>query len=56
MKTYKFQVRYIKPGTFSTIEVGIITIESESLPSHEDIVAACKSAYPTAKTYKLLRN
>lgn len=56
MKTYKFQVRYVKPGTFSTIEVGTITIESESLPSHEDIVAACKAAYPTAKTYRLIRN
>ena len=55
MKTYKFQVSYVKPGTFSTIEVGIITIESETLPSHEDIVAACKAAYPTATTYKLLQ-
>lgn len=56
METYTFEVTYIKPGTFSTIEVGTITIESESLPSHEDIVAACKSIYPTAKTYRLIRN
>lgn len=54
MKTYKFQVRYVKPGTFSTTEVGTITIESESLPSHADIVKACKDKYPTAYTYKLL--
>lgn len=45
MKTLKFEVRYVKPGTFNTLEIGYVIIETEFLPSHEDIVAACKAKY-----------
>lgn len=54
MKTYAFEVTYIKPGTFNKLEHGTIEIKSETLPSHADIVKACKDKYPTAYTYKLL--
>lgn len=54
MKTYTFEVTYIKPGTFNKLAYGTITIESETLPSHADIIKACKDKYPTAYTYKLL--
>lgn len=54
MKTYTFEVTYVKPGTFNKLEHGTIEIKSETLPSHVDIVKACKDKYPTAYTYKLL--
>lgn len=54
MKTYAFEVTYIKPGTFNKLEHGTIEIKSETLPSHDDIVKACKDKYPTAYTYRLL--
>lgn len=56
MKTYAFEVTYIKPGTFNKLEHGTIEIKSETLPSHADIVKACKDKYPTAYTYRLLLN
>lgn len=56
MKTYTFKVTYIKPGTFNKFAYGNITIESETLPSHETIIAECKAKYPTAYTYQLLKD
>ena len=54
METYTFDVTYVKPGTFNKLEHGTIEIKSETLPSHDDIVKACKDKYPTAYTYRLL--
>lgn len=42
METYTFEVTYVKPGTVNKLEHGTIEIKSETLPSHDDIVKACK--------------